>query len=68
MLVRAARPDRPTQIYRQPFLKRRKTENKERSTMSFVLGLQCRECGQEYEKNLCMSARNALARWRIHYD
>ena len=36
--------------------------------MSFVLGLQCRECGQEYEKNPLHVCENCFGPLEIHYD
>jgi len=36
--------------------------------MSFVLGLQCRECGQEYEKKPLHVCENCFGPLEIHYD
>ena len=38
------------------------------STMSFVLGLQCRECGQEYAKKPLHVCENCFGPLEIHYD
>ena len=36
--------------------------------MSFVLGLQCRECGQQYEKKPLHVCENCFGPLEIHYD
>ena len=36
--------------------------------MSFVIGLQCRECGQEYEKKPLHVCENCFGPLEIHYD